>query len=44
MPVTKEEIRTLLNKLQNEPNNRFDFDYLSDKKWGKSGKFIIFAL
>ncbi len=31
MPVTKEEIRTLLNKLQNDPNNRFDFDYLSDK-------------
>jgi ubiquitin-protein ligase len=32
MVVTKEEIRTLLNKLQNDPNNRFDFDYLSDKE------------
>jgi ubiquitin-protein ligase len=32
MVVTKEEIRTLLNKLKNDPNNRFDFDYLSDKE------------
>ena len=31
MPVTKEDIRTLLNQLQNDPNNRFDFDYFSDK-------------
>ena len=31
MVVTKEEIRTLLNKLQNDPNNRFDFDYFSEK-------------
>jgi ubiquitin-conjugating enzyme E2 S len=31
MVVSKEEIRTLLNKLQNDPNNRFDFDYLSEK-------------
>ena len=31
MVVTKEEIRTLLNKLQNDPNNRFDFDYYSEK-------------
>ena len=31
MVITKEEIRTLLNKLQNDPNNRFDFDYYSEK-------------
>jgi len=31
MVITKEEIRTLLNKLQNDPNNRFDFDYFSEK-------------
>ena len=31
MVVTKEDIRTLLNKLQNDPNNRFDFDYFSEK-------------
>lgn len=31
MVITKEEIRTLLNKLQNDPNNRFDFEYFSEK-------------
>lgn len=31
MVVTKEDIRTLLNKLQNDQNNRFDFDYFSEK-------------
>ena len=31
MTTKKEEIRTLLNKLQNDPNNRFDVDYLSEK-------------
>lgn len=31
MVLTKEDIRTLLNKLQNDPNNRFDFDYFSEK-------------
>ena len=28
MVITKEEIRTLLNKLQNDKNCKYDFDYL----------------
>jgi len=31
MGLTKEEIKTLLNKLQNDPNNRFDLDYFNKK-------------
>ena len=31
MGLTKEEIKTLLNKLQNDPNNRFDLDYFNEK-------------
>lgn len=31
MGLTKEEIKALLNKLQNDPNNRFDLDYFSEK-------------
>ena len=31
MRKTKEEMRALLNKLQNDPNNRFDVDYFSEK-------------
>ena len=30
MVVTKEEIRTLLNKLQNDRNCKYDFDYLNE--------------
>ena len=32
MGKTKEEMKTLLNKLQNDPNNRFDVDYFSEKE------------
>lgn len=31
MGLTKEEIKALLNKLQNDPNNRFDLDYFNEK-------------
>ena len=31
MVVTKEEIRTLLNKLQNDRNCKYDFDYLNER-------------
>ncbi len=31
MGLSKEEIKALLNKLQNDPNNRFDLDYFSEK-------------
>ena len=32
MVVTKEEIKTLLNKLQNDCNCKYDFDYFDEKK------------
>lgn len=31
MVVTKEEIKALLNKLQNDPSCRYDLDYFSEK-------------
>ena len=31
MVFTKEELKSLLNRLQNDPNNRFDLDYFSEK-------------
>jgi ubiquitin-protein ligase len=32
MVITKEEIRTLLNKLQNDKNCKYDFDYFDEKE------------
>ena len=32
MVLTKEEIRTLLNKLQNDCNCKYDFDYFNEKE------------
>ena len=31
MGLTKEQIKALLNKLQNDPDNRFDLDYFNEK-------------
>lgn len=31
MGLTKEQIKALLNRLQNDPNNRFDLDYYNEK-------------
>ena len=32
MVITREEIRTLLNKLQNDKNCKYDFDYFDEKE------------
>ena len=41
MGFTKEDMKTLMNKLQNDPNNKYDFDYYNGEQEPFTWRTII---